>query len=48
MYSCTLSLTLALDGSGWSTPGPGPFIQWCRPGAHFIGGWVGPRAGLVR
>ena len=24
-YSCTLSLTSALDGSGWSTPRPGRF-----------------------
>jgi hypothetical protein len=25
MYSCTLSLTSALDGGGWSTPRPGRF-----------------------
>jgi hypothetical protein len=25
-YSSTLSLTLALDGGGWSTPHPGRFI----------------------
>ena len=24
-YSSTLSLTSALDGGGWSTPGPGSF-----------------------
>ena len=24
-YSCTLSLTSALDVGGWSTPGPGRF-----------------------
>ena len=26
-YSCTLSLTLALDGGGWSTPRPGRFTR---------------------
>jgi hypothetical protein len=25
MYSCTLSLTLTLDGNGWSIPRPGRF-----------------------
>jgi hypothetical protein len=25
MYICTLSLTSALDGGGWSTPRPGHF-----------------------
>jgi hypothetical protein len=27
MYSSTLSLTLALDGDGWSTPRPGRFTR---------------------
>ena len=31
MYSCTLSLTSALDGSGWSTPRPGLFTPGKDP-----------------
>ena len=27
---------------------PRPFYPWERPGAHFIGGWAGPRVGLDR
>ena len=45
-YSLTLSLTSALDGGGWSTPRPGRFTPWERPGTHCTEGWVGPRAGL--
>jgi hypothetical protein len=41
MHSSTLSLTSTLDGGGWSTPRPRE-----RPVTHYIGGWVGPRAGL--
>ena len=44
-YSSTLSLTSALDGGGLSTPCPQPLYPQERPG---IGGWEGPRAGLVR
>jgi hypothetical protein len=40
-YNSTLSLTSALDGSGWSTPRPGGFI----PGKETVP-IVGPRAGL--
>jgi hypothetical protein len=41
MYSYTLSLTSALDGNGWSTPGPGHFT----PGKDSVplvreAGWV--------
>jgi hypothetical protein len=46
-YSFTLSLTSALDGSGWSTALSDPF----NPGKTrypFTGGWVGPRASLDR
>jgi len=25
---------------------PAALYHWERPGTHFIGGWVGPRAGL--
>jgi hypothetical protein len=43
-YSCTLSLTSALDGGGWLTPcPPGTLPQGKIPGANFIGGWVGCR-----
>jgi len=31
MYSCTLSLTSALDVSGWSTPRPGRFTLGKEP-----------------
>ena len=44
--SSTFSLTLALDADGWSAPRPGRFTPWKIPGAHFICGCVGPRAGL--
>ena len=47
-YSSTLSLTSALEGGGWSTPRPGRFNPWERPGTHCIGGRVDPRAGLDR
>jgi len=31
----------------WSATRPGRFIPWERVhGTHWIGGWVGPRAGL--
>jgi hypothetical protein len=35
-------LTSALAGSEWSALRPGRFTS----GTHWIGGWVGPRAGL--
>jgi hypothetical protein len=39
-------LTSALVG-GWSASRPGRFTPGERaPGTHWIGGWVGPRAGL--
>jgi hypothetical protein len=42
-----LFLTSALDTSKWSASLPGRFIPGERaPGTHWIGGWVGPRAGL--
>jgi len=47
-YSCTLSLTSALERVGWSTPCPRRFTPRERPGTHCIGGWVGPRAGEMR
>jgi hypothetical protein len=42
MYRFTFFLTWALVGGEWSNSRPGRFI----PGTHWIGGWVGPRAGL--
>ena len=45
-YKCTLSLTLALDRGGWSTPGPDSLYLRKRHGAHCRVGWVGPRSGL--
>jgi hypothetical protein len=46
-YSFTRSLTSALDGGEWSASHPGLFTPRERaPGAHWIGGWVGPRAVL--
>ena len=45
-YSSILSLTSVLDRSGWSTPRLGRLALRERPGTHFRGGWVGPRAGL--
>jgi hypothetical protein len=40
-------LTLALVGGEWSTSRPGRFTPGKRAsGTRWIGGWVGPRAGL--
>jgi hypothetical protein len=45
--SSTHSLTSALDGGEWSASRPGRFIPRERaPFTHWIGGWVGLRAGL--
>ena len=44
-YSCTLSLTSALDGVGWLTPRPGRLPPGKRPGTYFIGNLVCPMAG---
>jgi hypothetical protein len=38
--------TSALDGGEWSVSRPGRFTYRGAPGTHWIGGWVGPRAGL--
>jgi hypothetical protein len=46
-YSSTHSLTSALDRDEWSASCPGRFTHRERaPGTHWLGGWVGPRAGL--
>ena len=45
-YSFTLSLTSALLGSVWSTPGSDHFTPGKRPGTYFTEGRVGPRADL--
>jgi hypothetical protein len=40
-------LTSALDGAEWSDSRPGHFTSDERaPVAHFVRGWVGPRAGV--
>jgi hypothetical protein len=40
-------LTSALDGGEWSASRTGRFTPRERaPDTHWIGGWVGPRAGL--
>jgi hypothetical protein len=40
-------LDLALDGDEWSASRSYHFIPRERaPGTHWIGGWLGPRAGL--
>jgi hypothetical protein len=46
MYSSTLSLTLSLDGVGGQRHAPAALPPGKRPGTHFIGGWMGPRADL--
>jgi hypothetical protein len=46
-YGSTHSLTLALDEGEWSVSRPGRFTRRERaPDTHWIGGWVGLRAGL--
>jgi hypothetical protein len=40
-------LTLALDGGEWPVLHPGHFTPGVKtPITHWIGGWVGPKAGL--
>jgi hypothetical protein len=40
-------LTSALTGGEWSASRPGRFtLGEGSPASHWIGGWVGPRAGL--
>ena len=39
-------MTAALEGGEWSAARPSRTLPQGRPGAHFRGGWVGPRAGL--
>jgi hypothetical protein len=45
-YSSTLSLTLTVDGVGGQRNTPAALPPGKRPGSHYKGGWVGPRAGL--
>jgi len=40
------SMAAALVGYEWSAARPGRTLPRERPGTHFTGGWVGPRAGL--
>jgi len=40
-------LTSALNGDEWSASGPGRFTPGERtPSTHWMGGWVGTKAGL--
>jgi hypothetical protein len=40
-------LTSALAGGEWSASRPGCFTPWKEPPVpNWIGGWVGPRAGM--
>ena len=39
-------MTAALEGGEWSAARPGRTLPRERPGTHFTGGWVSPRAGL--
>jgi len=41
-------MTAALEGGEWSAAHPTALYPRERPGTHFTGGWVGPRAGLDR
>ena len=41
-YSCTLSLTSALDEVGGQGHAPAALPPGMRPGTHCIGSWVGP------
>jgi hypothetical protein len=44
---CKVKVKLSLYGSEWSDSSTGRFISGVRaPGAHWIGGWVDPRAVL--
>jgi hypothetical protein len=47
MSISTHSFTSTIDGGEWSDSRPGRFMPGERvPGTHWIGGWVGPGAGL--
>jgi hypothetical protein len=47
VYSSTHSLTSALEGGEWWASRHGRYNPMVRaPGIHYIGGWVGPRAGV--
>jgi len=39
-------MTVALEGVSGQQHAPATLYPWARPGTHFTGGWVGPRAGL--
>jgi hypothetical protein len=49
IHRTTFFLTSALVGGEWSVSRPGRFTPGeGAPGTYWIGGWVGPRAGLGR
>jgi len=39
-------MTAALEGVSGQQHAPAALYRRERPGAHFVGGWLGPRAGL--
>ena len=39
-------MTRTLEGDEWSAARPSRTLPRERPGTHFTGGWVDPRAGL--
>ena len=41
-------MTAALEGVSGQQHAPAALYPRERPGTHFTGGWVGPRAGLER
>jgi hypothetical protein len=45
-YIFTLSLTSAIDGVSVQRHVPAALTPGKKPGTHFTGGWVGPRAGV--
>jgi hypothetical protein len=45
-YVILLSLTSMLKGGGWLTSHLTILSPGKRPRTHYIGGWVGPTAGL--
>jgi hypothetical protein len=45
-YSSILSLTSAIDGVSGQRQAPAALPHGKKPSTNFIGGWVGPRAGV--
>jgi len=39
-------MAVALEGGKWSAAHPGHTLPLGKPGTHFTGGWMDPRASL--